>query len=383
MAEAKGLKVVGYFDCPGGGQVVVRNNIAYVGHVLPPDGTTIIDVADPAKPRWLANIQVPKGTLSHKVRVENGIMLVNREIFPIGRQDPDFHGGLEVFDVSTPSNPKHIATWAARGMHRFTFDGRYVYGSPELDGYLGNVVGIIDFQNPARPELVGKWWMPGQWTAGGENADLGRHRPSLPPPDAPRQPALRQLLARRLRHPQHRRHHQAEIHLRPRLESAVSLADAHGAAGAVSGARTPDHAGGGRRRRAPRPRLAARFYGSSTSPTKRGQFPSPAFRWRRKTARLKPDYTGLHQSCEEIRSTEIPIAWFAHGLRIVDIANPHAPREVASFMPDVPQGRQARAEQRRLLRRPRAHLSDRPHTRTSHPRTHVTSDGTRQHGKQP
>jgi hypothetical protein len=53
---------------------------------------------------------------------------------------------------------------------------------------------------------------------------------------------------------------------------------------------------------------------------------------------LKPDYTGLHQPCEEIRGTEIPIAWFAHGLRIVDIANPHAPREVASFMPDVPQG---------------------------------------------
>ena len=36
--------------------------------------------------------------------------------------------------------------------------------------------------------------------------------------------------------------------------------------------------------------------------------------------------------------TEIPVAWFAHGLRIVDIANPHAPREVASFLPPVPEG---------------------------------------------
>jgi hypothetical protein len=26
MAEAKGAKVMGYFDCPRGGQVVVRNN---------------------------------------------------------------------------------------------------------------------------------------------------------------------------------------------------------------------------------------------------------------------------------------------------------------------------------------------------------------------
>jgi len=36
--------------------------------------------------------------------------------------------------------------------------------------------------------------------------------------------------------------------------------------------------------------------------------------------------------------TEIPVAWFAHGLRIVDIAKPHAPKEVAYFMPDVPPG---------------------------------------------
>jgi hypothetical protein len=48
MAVAKGLKVVGYFDCAGGGQVVVRSNVAYVGHVKPPNGTTIIDVSDPA-----------------------------------------------------------------------------------------------------------------------------------------------------------------------------------------------------------------------------------------------------------------------------------------------------------------------------------------------
>ena len=93
-------------------------------------------------------------------------MLVNREIFPIGRIDPNFKGGLEVFDVSNPSKPTRITTWAARGMHRFTFDGRYVYGSPELDGYLGNIVSIIDFQNPAKPQEVGRWWMPGQWTAG-------------------------------------------------------------------------------------------------------------------------------------------------------------------------------------------------------------------------
>jgi hypothetical protein len=32
------------------------------------------------------------------------------------------------------------------------------------------------------------------------------------------------------------------------------------------------------------------------------------------------------------------VAWFAYGLRIVDVANPHAPREVAHYLPDVPPG---------------------------------------------
>ena len=48
--------------------------------------------------------------------------------------------------------------------------------------------------------------------------------------------------------------------------------------------------------------------------------------------------TGCHQPCEIVTGTEIPIAWFAHGLRIVDIARPHAPKEVAYFLPDVPPG---------------------------------------------
>jgi hypothetical protein len=52
----------------------------------------------------------------------------------------------------------------------------------------------------------------------------------------------------------------------------------------------------------------------------------------------QPDFTGCHQPCEEVRGTEIPVAWFAHGLRIVDIANPRVPREVAAFVPDPAPG---------------------------------------------
>ena len=362
MSAAKGLKVVGYFDCPGGGQVVVRDNVAYVGHVKPPNGTTLIDVSDPANPRKLSEITVPEGTLSHKVRVDNGIMLVNREIFPIGRQGP-----------GVPRRPRGLRYRQALGPAPYRPHGRRVACTASRSTAATSMArrsstaisatssAIIDFQKPEQPEEVGRWWMPGQWTAGGETADLGGHRPSLPSSDARRQSPLRQLLARRLRHSRHRRHDQAEVHLRPRLEPAISLADAYRACrcrsccAAAASCWWPTKmscASPARRRR--------RSSGSSTSPTRPGRFRSPASRLTRRTACPKRDYTGLHQFCEEIRSTEIPIAWFARGLKVVDIANPHAPKEVASFMPPVSARRRARSEQRRLLRCARPHLSDRP-----------------------
>ena len=39
---------------------------------------------------------------------------------------------------------------------------------PTVEGYVGNIVMILDLADPAKPREVGRWWMPGQWTAGGE-----------------------------------------------------------------------------------------------------------------------------------------------------------------------------------------------------------------------
>ena len=46
----KKIKQVGRVDIPGGGQVVVENGYAYVGHIDPPHGTSILDVKDPKHP---------------------------------------------------------------------------------------------------------------------------------------------------------------------------------------------------------------------------------------------------------------------------------------------------------------------------------------------
>ncbi len=147
MAQSRGIREVGYLDCVGGGQVTVDRNIAYLGHVKSPHGTTMVDVSDPKRPKIVHELQMPVGTHSHKVRVANDIMITNREVMPFkGAQSPDgfkggnavyetsapegFKGGLAIYDVSTPGKPKHITNWETggtgmAGVHRFDFDGRY------------------------------------------------------------------------------------------------------------------------------------------------------------------------------------------------------------------------------------------------------------------
>ena len=57
-------------------------------------------------------------------------------------------------------------------MHRFSFDGRYAYISPTVDGYVGRIMMILDLADPAKPQEVGRWWLPGQWKAGGETPPM-------------------------------------------------------------------------------------------------------------------------------------------------------------------------------------------------------------------
>ena len=57
IAPARNVKRIGGLDdLPGGGQVMVRDNLAYFGHMSPPYDTTIVDVSDPRKPKVVAEI---------------------------------------------------------------------------------------------------------------------------------------------------------------------------------------------------------------------------------------------------------------------------------------------------------------------------------------
>ena len=55
------------------------------------------------------------------------------------------------------------------GPHRIWYvGGRYAYVSVHLPEFSDHVLVIIDLAEPARPQVVGKFWLPGMWSGGGE-----------------------------------------------------------------------------------------------------------------------------------------------------------------------------------------------------------------------
>jgi hypothetical protein len=64
-------------------------------------------------------------------------------------------------------------------LHRLWYvGGRYAYASALLDGFTDYIFVTIDMADPTRPQLLGRWWLPGMNQAAGETprAPPGRRR---------------------------------------------------------------------------------------------------------------------------------------------------------------------------------------------------------------
>ncbi|MBI4290467.1 MAG: hypothetical protein HY661_03185 [Betaproteobacteria bacterium] len=334
MGQGKGIREVAYIDCSGGGQVVVEKNIAYVGSMASPDGTMIFDVGDPKNPRQISRLDMVAGAHSHKVRVANGLMLVNREFVSPQLAPPDFKGGLGIFDVSDPRKPKRIIEWttSGKGVHRFDFDGEFAYISATEEGYVGHILKILDLRNPARPEEVSRWWIPGQWTAGGEQPTWNgaNHRIHHPLRLGNRLYTSCWLAGLRIL--------DIDDMAKPQLVSELDWSPPFA---------SPTHTA----LPIPFPVRGRRLMIVADEDTARSDNEPPAFIWmvditderhpvpfgsfqvEAEDGSPRPPLTGCHQPCEKVTGTEIQVAWFAHGLRVVDFSNPHRPRESAWYLP--------------------------------------------------
>lgn len=335
-----GIRKLSRLDCPGGGQVVVDGKFAYIGHMDPGVGTSIADVSDPSHPRLIANVPVAAGFHSHKVRASNGLMLVNRELVDSKAAAPGARGGLGIYDISNPSRPREIRHWSCdgTGVHRFTFDGRYAYLSPELDGFIGNIVMILDLADPEKPREVGRWWLPGQWIAGGETptwedrahrchhpirfgdrlfvsywhggivildiSDMSRPKmisrthwsPPFPWPSHSAVPIPQPIHGRRWMIVADEDVDRLQPDLAPEMSAFIWFVDIT----------------------------------DETHPV-----PVSSFQVEGLHGRRNPNMTGCHQPVETIVGTEVPVAWFSQGLRIVDFSDPMRPRQTAYYVPDA------------------------------------------------
>ena len=105
MGHGAGINEVAWLDCAGGGQVVVDGNFAYIGHMDPPHGTSVVDVSDPRNPRIVADDRHPARAAfaqgARRQRHDGGE--------PRGHRggtvpDGDFVG-LRIFDIADPRQP--------------------------------------------------------------------------------------------------------------------------------------------------------------------------------------------------------------------------------------------------------------------------------------
>ncbi len=172
-----------------GVQVIVHKGHAFIGHMFA-DGFSVVDVRDPRQPKTVAFVAAPKNTRSHHLQIHGDLLIaVNGPNIWAMQQyasqtdyyaksladsltiDKPFGAGVRVFDISNPAAPREISYLGMPGLgaHRIWWvGGRYAYASVHLEGFIDHVLAVIDMADPAKPALVGHWWLPGMWRAGGE-----------------------------------------------------------------------------------------------------------------------------------------------------------------------------------------------------------------------
>ena len=173
--EARNMRLVGHcpMDWRGDGMHInLKDGYAFFAHMGDNGiGTSVVDVRDPEHPRLVKQIPVPEGLHSHKVQIVGDVLLVNYEQYKGGKAT----GGLKVFDVSKPTEPREVGflPMTGKGVHRMTYwEEPYAYVTGSQEGWVDQFLMIVDVSDPSNPREVGRWWMPGQHAAGGETLNL-------------------------------------------------------------------------------------------------------------------------------------------------------------------------------------------------------------------
>jgi hypothetical protein len=178
-AATSNVRVIGYSEVDGRPpfklSVQERNGrwYLYAGHLWH-RGWTVLDVTDPAKPSVANFIPGPANTWTIQMEIGDDKMVTALEKIGQGwggePSQPNDEGVL-IWSLADPIHPKRLGQYktGGTGTHRnFYSGGRYMHLAAGMPGYSGNIYVIVDIANPAKPVEAGRWWLPGQHTAGGE-----------------------------------------------------------------------------------------------------------------------------------------------------------------------------------------------------------------------
>lgn len=191
QAEKSNMELVGYDELQGRSayQPVIHRQgerwIAYIGHhagsqvnmltdKTETNGTSIVDVTDPRRPKYLAHIPGEPGKAERSemggaqmVRVCDGSELPHADKSKVYLLRPFGNSAHEIWDVSDPAKPSRV-TVVVSGLHDThkswweceTGIAYLVSGLP--DWRTRRMAQIFDLSDPAKPVFIRNFGLPGQ-----------------------------------------------------------------------------------------------------------------------------------------------------------------------------------------------------------------------------
>ncbi|MGI9424001.1 MAG: LVIVD repeat-containing protein [Hyphomicrobiaceae bacterium] len=144
--------------------------ILWLAHEAAPKNFTGVDITDPRKPKVIIQTDIAHNTVrSNSLDVVGDMMAVAYQVETWGQKP----AGVELFDISTPEEPKSIGFYDAsspnsRGAHQVWFveEGWLTCAAPTPDfrpreKWDDQPFLMLDISNPSKPREECFWWLPG------------------------------------------------------------------------------------------------------------------------------------------------------------------------------------------------------------------------------
>jgi hypothetical protein len=194
------LRHLSYSDIggrPDSVQIMMNRRHVYVGHMFS-NGVTILDASDPRRLKPVNFFTAGDYTRTHHLQVSDDLLLLANGANIVAMQSYDnlrgyfenalvdsitnrkkFRSGLSIHDISRPAEMREIAflEMPGFGINRLWWPGgRHAYVAAHFDGFTDHLLCIVDLANITKPEIVSRWWLPGMNRAGGETSTVPQGR---------------------------------------------------------------------------------------------------------------------------------------------------------------------------------------------------------------